>query len=252
MSLNSAKKTTLTIDNIAGFSALIILSMVYMSIMLVNAILTNRYIGTDSFFLLGGVFISPFLFILDDVIAEIYGYKIARCVILSAFAGLTLFALICQIVVIAPYPSHFKMETAYKYILGNSLLRIDIGGFIAYVTANLINSYILTRWKVLLKGKYFWLRSLGSSTFSEAIYSFIAILIIEINSIPMKGLLKITLVAYLIKVAFNLIFASPATLLVNYIKKCTRIDVYDFPPKFTPFQYRDSVTKENLQRDLTP
>src|ERR1700722_8736987 len=131
-----------TINNPAGYKFLISISMIYMSIMLCNAILTNRYVGTDTLFVLGGTFTSPFVFILDDIIAEVYGYKITRSVIFSGFTAQTLFVLVCQLVVIAPYPTSFKEYAAYSHILGASLLRIDISGFAAYIIANLINSYI--------------------------------------------------------------------------------------------------------------
>lgn len=211
--------------------------MIYMSIMLCNAILTNRYIGTDALFVLGGTLTSPFVFILDDIIAEIYGYKITQSVILSGFTAQTLFVLICQFVVTAPYPSAFKEYIAYHHILGPSLLRIDISGFAAYIIANLINSYIITRWKILLKGRYFWLRSLGSSTFSEALYSFLAIVMMELQSIPMKDILKVVAISYAIKAAYSILLAFPAHLAVNAVKKMTGIDVYDFPKEFTPFKY---------------
>jgi queuosine precursor transporter len=171
------------------------------------------------------------------MIAEIYGYKITRSVILSGFTAQTLFVLVCQVVVIAPYPTSFKEYEAYNHILGSSLLRINISGFAAYIVANLINSYIITRWKILLKGRYFWLRSFGSSTFSEAIYSFLAIMMMELQSIPMSDILKVVAISYSIKAAYSVILAFPANLLVNHLKKVTGIDVYDFPKEFTPFRY---------------
>ncbi len=231
---------THVIQNVAGFRFLAWLSMFYMSVMILNAVLTNRYIGTNTFFVLGGTLTSPFVFVLDDIIAEIYGYKITRSIIIAGFAAQTLFALICQLAIIAPHPSFFQHEEAYAYILGPSLLRIDLSGFIAYITANLINSYILTRWKVLLKGRKFWLRSVGSSTFSEALYSFLAIMMMEINSMPFQSVLKVILISFTIKVCYSIILAAPANLLVNYLKKWTGIDVYDFPKEFTPFKYGDS------------
>lgn len=214
--------------------------MIYMSIMLCNAILTNRYVGTDLLFVLGGTLTSPLIFILDDIIAEIYGYKITQYVILSGFGAQTLFALICQLIVVAPYPSFFKEHIAYTHILGPSLLRIDISGFAAYIIANLANSYIITRWKVLLKGRKFWLRSLGSSVFSEALYSFMAIMMMELNSIPINEIIKVVLISYSIKVSYSVVLAGPANLVVSFIKKHTGIDVYDFPKKFTPFKYLNS------------
>ncbi len=235
---NTTKNYLNTLKNAAGYKFLLFISMLYMSIMLLNAVLTNRYIGTDSFFLLGGVFVSPFLFILDDIIAEIYGYKITRTVILSGFACQTFFALAAQLVIIAPYPSFFTEAHSYNYILGHTLLRIDISGFIAYIIANLVNSYLITRWKVLVKGRRFWLRSIGSSTFSEALYSLIAVVMIEINSIPSKNLVKIVIAIYLVKAVTSILFAIPSQFFVNYIKKRIGIDVYDFHKKFTPFKYK--------------
>ncbi len=225
------------------YMVLIILCMIYMSIMLCNAILTNRYIGEENLFVLGGTFTSPIIFILDDIIAEIYGYKITRVVVITGFLSQTLFIVICQFVVNAPHPSSFNSQIAYNEVLGWSLVRINISGFVAYIVANLTNSYLLSRWKVLLKGRYFWLRSLGSSTISEALYSFIAILMMELASIPFKKIIDVVIISFSIKVAYTVIFAGPVSILVAYLKHLTGIDIYDLPHKFTPFKY----IKNNLE-----
>lgn len=232
-----------SLDNSSGYSFLIGLSMLYMSIMICNAVLTNRYVGSDELFVLGGSFTSPFIFILDDIIAEIYGYKIARNVILFGFAAQTVFTCICQIVNMAPAPALFQEHYAYSSILGLSLVRINFSGFIAYISANLLNSYILTRWKRLLKGRYFWLRSMGSSIFSEGLYSTFAILMMEVNTIPLNNVFKVIIISFAIKALCNILFAWPANILVDYIKRITGIDVYDFPSNFTPFKYLNAKRK---------
>jgi len=209
-----------------------------MSIMLCNAVLTNRYIGSDTKFILGGTLTSPLVFILDDIITEIYGYKVARNVILSGFAAQTLFVLICCLVVSSPSPGFFQEKNTYYHILGPSLLRINVSGFVAYITANIINSYIIARWKILVKGKYFWLRSIGSSTFSEALYTFLAIIMMELNSIALIDIFRVASISFLIKLLYSAIFAGPANVLVNYIKNKTGLDVYEFPKIFTPFKYK--------------
>lgn len=237
---NRKEKQTAKISSILnsrGYAVLIIVAMLYMSIMLCNAVLTNRYIGNDKLFILGGTLTSPLIFILDDIVAEIYGYKITFCMILSGFASQTIFVIICQLALITPYPSFFQGQDAYLQILGPTLLRIDISGFVAYITANLVNSYLLTKWKVLLKGRKFWLRSLGSSAFSEALYSLIAIIMMEINAIPLHSVFRVIAISYFIKATYSIIFAVPANLLVNYLKNLTGIDVYDFPKAFTPSKY---------------
>ena len=225
------------IENPYGYKVLIFISMFYMSIMLCNAILTNRYIGNDILFVLGGTFTSPFVFILDDIITEIYGYRITQSLILTGFIAQTFFVVICQLALLTPHPNFFQEQASYNYVLGLSLLRISVSGFVAYIVANLANSYILSRWKVLLKGRYFWLRSLGASTFSEALYSLLAILMMEIGSIPNNRILQVVAISFSIKVLYSIVLAGPANLLVNYLKGITGIDVYDFSNKFTPFKY---------------
>lgn len=238
MMLKNENSSLKALNNPAGYYFIITLCMLYMTIMLCNAILTNRYIGNDSLFILGGTLTSPFVFILDDIIAEIYGYKVARNVIVTGFAAQTVFAIICYMVVQAPHPDFFKDSESYSKILGTSLFRINLSGFAAYITANIVNSYIITRWKILVKGKYFWLRSIGSSTFSEALYTLLAIVMMELNSIPIVDILHVVAISFMIKITYSVVFAVPANLLTNYIKNQTGIDVYEFPQIFTPFKYR--------------
>ena len=226
-----------TIRNINGYKVLIALSMIYMSIMLCSAILTNRYVGYDYFFILGGTLISPLLFILDDIIAEIYGYKIARFLIIIGFLSQMLFMFICLLITMTPYPSFFEHESTYDHILGLPFVRITLSGFLAYIVANIMNAYLLTKWKVLLKGKKFWLRSIGSSILSEGLYSFIAIMLMQIYSIPLKDILQVVLISYSIKIIYNVVLVTPASIIIYYLKKLSGIDIYDFPDKVTPSDY---------------
>lgn len=221
-----------SMKNINSFKLLIVLSMFYFCIMICNAILTHRYIGTDKLFVLGGSFTSPLIFILGDIIAEIYGYKIIKFIIYFSFLLLTLFCFICEVAVSAPYPSILKHHDFYFYILGPSLLWIDITGFISYMLANLTNSYLLTKWKVLLKGKKFWLRSFCSSTLSEALYSVLAILMMEFNKVTEINIMKIILLSYLIKLIYSVIFLIPSCWFVNLMKEYADLDIYELPSDF--------------------
>ncbi len=205
--------------------------------MLFNAILTNRYIGSDALFVLGGTFTSPFTFLLDNIIAEIYGFKITRSIIICGMIAQTIFVILCQFVLHAPHPNFFNGNAAYDQILGWSLLHIHISGCGAYLLAILFNTKVLTHWKVLLKGRKFWLRSLGSCTVSELLYSFVAIMLMEFNAISFTYIFKVVVLSYLIKMFYNIVLVVPAQILVNYIRKVTGIDVYDFNHKFTPSKY---------------
>jgi queuosine precursor transporter len=219
------------------FKYLVIFSMMYMTIILANIILTNRYVSLwGDFFVLGGTLTSPFFFILSDIIAELFGYNVSKQIIWAGFSCQIIFALICEFVIHMPYPGFFKDSAAYTLIFGQ-LFRLVLDSFVAFIIASLANVYIITKWKTMLNGRYFWLRSLGSSTLAEALYSTIAILMMEISAVPLGDVFKVILISYLIKVIYAVIFAGPANLFVNYIKRTTQIDIYDNPLKhINPFK----------------
>ena len=54
----------------------------------------------------------------------------------------------------------------------------------------------------------------------------------ELQFVPMKGILKIVILSYIIKVIYNIILSFPAQIFVSYIKKLTGTDVYDVHQKF--------------------
>ncbi len=230
MSNNYIKK----LDDISlkGFVVLLYFSMFYMSIMLFSAIFTDRYIGYNSIFVLGGSFTSPLFFIIGDIVAEIYGSKIANRMIFSAFFFQTIFAILCQFVIRSHSPDFSKLNIHFFNVF-NPLLIINLKSFFAYILSSLINVKIITRWKVLTQGKNFWIRSLGSSTISEALYSIIAIITMEIFSLGMNHVIKIIIFSYLIKIIFSAIICKPAEKFVLFLKEYTNIDISE-EEQFTP------------------
>lgn len=225
-----------TLENNAGFRFLLPTITIYMSFMVMDAILTYRYVGSDSLFFLGGLFGVPLIFIIEDIIAEIYGYNFSINLIFSAFVAQTLVILFAQIIVTAPYPSFSTEHASYNNILGTSLLKTDLRSAVAYIAANIINARLLTQWKTLLKGRYFWMRVVGSSMIAAAIYT-IFFIGTAMYSHSTQNILKTALFSYLIKIAGCIILAIPATFLVDYVKKVTGIDVYDLPVKFSSFTF---------------
>jgi uncharacterized integral membrane protein (TIGR00697 family) len=199
-------------------SCLIFLSMLYMSIMLFNAILTNRYISLGSYFVLGGTFTSPLIFLLGDLVAENYGYEVTKRFIYFGFLCQTLFSIFCEIVIYSPSPSFWSDKNLYIQIF-QPLFFLNISSFAAFILSGLLNAKLITKWKVLLRGRFFWIRSLGASTIAEALYSLIAICIMELRNLSMKNIISVIILSYLIKVTYSVIFAFPA----NYISKIIKI-----------------------------
>jgi len=213
---------------------LIFFSMLYLGIMISNTILTEKWIALGRYFVFGGAFVSPFLFFLGDIIAEIFGYSIAEKIIWCGFISQTIFAFIVKIFLHTTAPVNWHEAHSFCYVL-DPLLRIDISGFVAFVVSSTVNISIITKWKILMRGRFFWLRSIGSSTVAEAVYSAIAILMIGFGTLSFSSMLPVIEITCLIKIIYSLILAYPGAIFVNYLKDRLHIDVYETNPNMNPF-----------------
>jgi uncharacterized PurR-regulated membrane protein YhhQ (DUF165 family) len=83
-------------------------------------------------------------------------------------------------------------------------------------------------------GRYFWLRSIGASGISELLFSFIAVFMIQFGQ-PLNMVFKIALASVALKFIYTIILSGPANLVVNHIKKVTKLGVYN-SIDFNPFE----------------
>ncbi|OGT36246.1 MAG: hypothetical protein A3F11_06815 [Gammaproteobacteria bacterium RIFCSPHIGHO2_12_FULL_37_14] len=234
-----ASKKVETQFNSKQVACLIFFSMLYMSVMIANAVLTKKWISIGPYFVFGGAFVSPFLFIFGDIIAELFGCDLMKKIILFGFICQTIFAIIVQSMIQTPVPAIWHEQYSFSFVF-DSIVRINLSSFIAYFVASIMNVVIITRWKAMVHGKYFWLRSIGASTIAEACYSAIAILMIGFGSLSFSTMLSVIAISYAIKLLSSIVFAYPANILINYIKSNYKIDVYD-SINYNPFLARAAV-----------
>jgi len=206
----------------------------YMSIMLTSGLLSDKIIIVMGHITMAGTLVVPLLFIISDIIAEVYGYTIAKRIILWAFISQIIFAGLCTISVHFPSPTNIPHQDTYNYVI-SSQLRIAGSGFLAYIVSGWLNVYIITKWKFLLKGRYFWLRSIGSSTIAEGIFTVLAVFMIQLGKLPVHDIFAIIVTSYSIKLISSLVAAFPASITVNFIKLIDKTDVYDNLAPFNPF-----------------
>ncbi len=198
------------------------LGMLYITIMLVSAILTSKLIVIGSHTTLAGALVVPIIFSISDIIAELYEYKSAKQIIFFAFICQLIFTIFTYFLSHLSSPSFWHGQSDYDFVLG-PLFRISIGSFSAYLLSSIINIYILSKWKVLWHGKFFLVRSIGSSTVGELFFTILAVLLLKYGSVPWKLLFDIMMMSYIIKVIGSFICAIFANLVVIYIKKLNRI-----------------------------
>jgi len=181
----------------------------------------------------GGTILFPFAYVLGDVLTEVYGFRTARRVIFTGFAGLVLTALVFFVLGILPAEMGWETETggnaAYNSILGGvSYGGIVIASLSAYLAGELSNAIILSKLKVKMKGRLLWVRTIGSTLVGEFLDTAIFVLIASAMGVfSWEIFWSLVLTNYILKCGVEAVF-TPFTYWASwFFKKKEGIDVYD-------------------------
>ncbi len=203
------------------------LSMVYISILFCSAFVSNKVIYTPVGVIAAGSLTGPFWFLLSDIISEVYGFKMAKKIFIAALICELIFLSIVLGLTKLPSPAGWPGQQAYNFVV-DRLLYIYFCQLVATPIAWYVNTVILLKWKILLRGKYFWLRCIGASGIGAIIFSFISPPLTLLGRESIENLIHISLWSAALKLIFISIFAYPASMIVSFLKEKEGIDIYDF------------------------
>jgi len=215
---------------------LVFLSMFFITEMLVSAIAVKRAIVIGPFIEPGGILIFPLTYFFSDIITEVYGYSMSRHILWCGLACQFLFSIIILIIMKLPAAPFWHNQKSFEDIFGHMLFYC-ITTTVGTMVGGFVNIYIVSKFKIIMKGKYFWLRSLGSSTIGEFLFSVIALTPLFIQSISIQDAFKIAVDAYLFKVLYGLIAVIPASFIVSFLKQKEQADIYDLDINYNFFKF---------------
>jgi len=182
-----------------------------------------------------GVLIFPVAYILNDVIAEVWGYKKARLIIWSGFAMNLLMVLFFSLTIAMPSAVFWSEQNNFAKIIG-STPRIVFASITAYLVGSFLNAFIMSRMKILSNGKNFGLRAIISTIAGESADSFIFISVAFAGLFSAKALLIMIATQALLKTIYEIIVLPLTTLLVKWVKKVENQDVFDKSISYNPFK----------------
>ena len=195
-------------------------------LLLSNLIAGKMWAVTENITLPAAVILFPITYIIGDVFTEVYGFRKARSVIWLGFIC-SFFAVMVYLLTIAlPHPGYWENQEAYAIVMGTTP-RVAIASFAGYLFGEFSNSIILSRLKVVTKGKKLWVRTIGSTLIGEGLDSVIFIMISFWGTMENSVVLRMILFQYLFKVSYEIIFTPLTYLVIKKVKKAENIDVFD-------------------------
>ena len=202
--------------------------------LLISNILATKIILIGSWAAPAGVLIFPIAYIINDVIVEVWGYQKARLIIWSGFAVNLLAAIFFTLAIVVPAAPFWQNQTAFSTILG-STPRIIVASLLAYLTGSFLNAFVMSKVKVLMKGKDFSVRAILSTLVGEAADSFIFIIIAFAGNLPFNALIGMILTQATIKTIYEIVILPFTIMVVNWVKKVEGVDTFDESISYNPF-----------------
>jgi hypothetical protein len=175
-------------------------------------------------------------YIFGDILTEVYGYRRTRRVIWTGFTAALLMSLVLWVVQVLPPASDWPNQEAYESLIG-FVPRIVAASLLAYFAGEFTNSYILSRLKVVMKGKRLWVRTIGSTLIGEGIDTAIFCLVAFYGVLPGSLLVAVIISNYVFKCLIEILFTPVTYRIVGFLKKREQVDVYDRGISYNPFRF---------------
>lgn len=173
-----------------------------------------------------GLIVFPISYIINDCIAEVWGFKKARLIIWSGFAMNFLVVGFAQLAVLLPAAPFWEGEEGFNFVFGMAP-RIAAASFTAFLVGSFLNAYVMSKMKLRSKGKNFSLRAIVSTLAGESADSVIFFPIAFGGLIPIRELLIMIGTQAVLKSLYEVIILPITIRVVKYIKKVDGSDVYD-------------------------
>jgi queuosine precursor transporter len=182
------------------------------------------------------IYYFPFVYILADILTEVYGYAVARRVLWYCIVAQLLVIAIFEFVIL--YPPSAVMTNNQSYVDVLSLApRLVLFGTLAMFSGDIANNYVLAKMKVWTNGRYISARFVASTLSGQLLNSAVFYIFGLWRMIPTGLLTKSIVVASLAKVGVEL-FLLPLTLKVSlWLKRVENVDYFDKETNFNPLKF---------------
>lgn len=219
-------------NNESPFNAIVLLSMIYMSLFFASITVGYKIVAFGNQLYCASVLIFPLLFPFSDALTEIYGTNIAKSMIWYTVICEAIFVSLTNIAIRLPSPANWHHQSEYNFFI-DGYTHILLANATALIVSFYLNIFLLNKWRRLLKGKHYYMRSLGATAVGEITYTVITNIITYYGVLSWQNTINVIISDYCFKLIYSAIIAYPAALLVVYVKTKYKLDIKQI--NFNPF-----------------
>lgn len=185
-----------------------------------------------------GLLVFPISYIINDCIAEVWGFKKARLIIWSGFAMNFFVVAIAQVAVALPAAPFWEGEEGFNFVFGMAP-RIVVASLSAFLVGSFLNAYVMSKMKIASRGKNFSSRAIWSTVVGETADSLIFFPLAFGGVIPIRELMIMMGIQIVLKSLYEVMILPVTIRVVKAIKKIEGTDVYDNDISYNVLKIKD-------------
>ena len=204
-----------------GNMPLMVVTALFVTLYLVSNVMAVKVISIfNLFYFDAGTITFPFAYMLGDVLTEIWGYRTTRKVIWMTFLCNIIMVVCTQIGVWLPSVDYLDpTATAYNTIF-TYVPRIVLGSLAGFLLGELSNAWLMERIKIKTRGRFLWIRTIGSSIAGYLFDTLPFVLIAFAGILTTRDILLMIAMQYFMKLAIEVFFGTPmAYAVIVFLKR---------------------------------
>ena len=201
-------------------------------------LLETKVIQIGSLTVTAGLLVFPISYIINDCIAEVWGFKKARLIIWSGFAMNFFVVALGLIAVAIPAAPFWEGEEHFDFVFGMAP-RIVAASLMAFLVGSFLNAYVMSKMKVASRGRHFSARAILSTLAGETADSLIFFPVAFGGIIAWRELLIMMCIQIILKSMYEVIILPVTIRVVKAIKKIDGSDVYDTDISYKVLKVKD-------------
>lgn len=215
-----------------------LLGVLFNVCLIASNLLETKVIQVGGVTATAGLIVFPVSYIINDCIAEVWGFKKARLIIWSGFAMNFLVVAFAQLAIMLPAAPFWEGEAGFNFVFGMAP-RIVMASLCAFLVGSFLNAYVMSRMKIASRGRHFSVRAMVSTLVGESADSILFFPIAFGGMIPAEELLVMIFTQAVLKSLYELLVLPLTVKVVQVIKKIEQTDVYDTGISYNILKIKD-------------
>jgi hypothetical protein len=218
--------------------AFMVAGLLFTVCLIVSNIIEQKLIQIGPIEATAGLLIFPISYIINDLIAEVWGYRKARLIIWYGFLMNFIAVIIFRLSIMVPGSANFTHADAFNLVLSNTM-RITLASFAAFLVGSFLNAYVMSKMKILQKGRGFSIRAIVSTLIGESADSIVFFSLAFYAVIPNADLLVLVATQTAMKTVYEILVLPFTNIIVKWVKKKEEVDTFDNDISYNPLNLKD-------------